>query len=174
VRPAALAAGVAANDVFRWNATARTIVAVEAGLCLSTAFVPPPPPPPPGTCATDIDCTLNGVCAAGRCACDAPWTAALDCSVLAFAPSPLVRGFPPPAHNETTWGGSIAAGADGRYHMFVAEMVNECPLSTWGQNSQCRHAVADVPEGPYAAADVAVGVWCERRLRGGSARGRAR
>ena len=72
-----------------------------------------------------------------------------------------MRGFPPPGHNETTWGGSIALDpVGGAYHMFVAEMVNECPLNSWGQNSRCTHAVASAPEGPYVFADVSVPTWC--------------
>lgn len=117
-------ATVAANDVFSYDVAAQRILANESALCLATANVPPPPPPPPGTCASALDCNLNGECVAGKCACYKPWTAAPDCSALAFLPSPVVRGFPPPNHNETTWGGSIVQDpASGEYHMFVAEMM---------------------------------------------------
>ena len=44
--------------------------------------------------------------------------------------------------------------------MYVAEMMNDCPLSTWGQNSRCTHAVSSTPEGPYTFADVSVTNWC--------------
>ena len=159
---------VAANDVFApipaWGAAKEPrVFANESGLCVSTAFVPPPPGPPPsnGSCATDLDCSLSGTCSGGVCACFAPWTGALDCSALKFLPSPVQRGYPTPGHNETTWGGSIALDpVGGLYHMYVAEMMNECPLSTWGQNSRCTHAVSSTPEGPYTFADVAVTNWC--------------
>ncbi len=135
--------------------------ALESGLCASSAAVPPPPPPPPGTCTDAWDCSLNGECAAGVCACYAPWTGTLNCESLQFAPTPLQRGYPTPGHNETTWGGSIVLDpAGGLYHMYVAEMMNECPLSTWGQNSRCTHATSPTPEGPYVFADVAVANWC--------------
>ena len=151
---------VAANDVFASQPDG-TLLAQESGLCVSSVAVPPPPPPPPGACSDDWDCSLNGECRGGVCACNAPWTATLNCEALAFAPTPPVRGFPPPGHNETTWGGSIALdSAGGLYHMYVAEMMNECPLNTWGQNSRCTHAVASAPEGPYVFADVAVQNWC--------------
>lgn len=151
---------LAANDIFVRQAD-RTILGQESGLCLSSVYVPPPPPPPPGTCTTALDCSLNGECTASRCACYPPWTGSLSCEALAFAPTPLQRGFPTPGKNETTWGGSIALDpVGGLYHMFVAEMMNECPLNTWGQNSRCTHAVANTPEGPYTAVDVAVTNWC--------------
>ena len=151
---------VAANAVFAYDAAARHIFANESQLCVSTSAVPPPPPPD-GTCETALDCTLSGECVAGKCVCYKPWTAAPDCSAMAFLPAPVERGFPPPGHNETTWGGSVALDpVGGKYHMFVAEMMNECPLNTWGQNSRCTHAVADTPVGPYLFSDVAVQNWC--------------
>jgi hypothetical protein len=152
---------VAANDVFFFDAAAGTILANESALCLATAPVPPPPAPPAGSCVTSLDCNLNGECVNSACVCYKPWTAALDCSVLSFLPSPVVRGFPPPSRNETSWGGSIVLDpVGGKYHMYVAEMMNECPLNTWGRNSRCTHAVADAPEGPYETADIAVQNWC--------------
>ena len=165
VAPGALAA----NDVFtaiaQWGAGKEArVLGNESGLCLSSAAAPPPPPPN-GTCVDAFDCSLNGECTAGQCVCYAPWTAAPDCSALAFLPSPVQRGFPAPGHNETTWGGSIVKDpVGGKFHMFVAEMMNECPLSTWGQNSRCTHAVSDTPEGPYSFSDVAVTNWCQRVL----------
>lgn len=147
---------VAANDEFYFNVAESHIVGNESGLCFSL----PAPPPPPGSCSSNLDCSLNGECSGNKCVCYAPWTGALDCSSLSFAPTPVSRGFPTPGFNETTWGGSIALGDDGKYHMFVAEMMNECPLSTWGQNSRCRHAVSSTPEGPYVGMDVSVTNWC--------------
>lgn len=152
---------LAANDIFHLREDG-TILGDESGLCVSSVATPVPPPPPAnGTCTTAMDCSLSGECVAGLCQCYPPWTGAKDCSALEFLPSPLVRGFPPPSHNETTWGGSIAYDAGtAMYHMYVAEMVNECPLNTWGQNSRCTHAVSATPEGPYNFVDVAVTNWC--------------
>ena len=158
---------VAANDVFALLATGQ-IFANESALCLSSVAAPPPPPPPPpptnGSCTDDVDCSLSGSCTAGMCACFPPWTGSPNCESLAFAPTPVLRGFPhplSPGRNETTWGGSIVKDSvGGSYHMFVAEMMNECPLNTWGQNSRCTHATSDTPEGPYTFADVSVTNWC--------------
>jgi hypothetical protein len=99
---------LAANDVFypipSWGTSKEPrVFANESQLCVSWASAPPPPPPN-GSCTTDFDCTLNGKCTGGQCACYKPWTAAPDCSRLAFLPSPLQRGYPTPGHNETTWG----------------------------------------------------------------------
>jgi hypothetical protein len=140
-----------------------TILGLDSGLCLSSVPVPPAPPAPGnGSCSSAWDCTLNGECsAAGVCECYPPWTGSASCEALAFAPSPVQRGFPAPGHNETSWGGSIVLDpVGGQYHMYVAEMMNECPLSTWGQNSRCTHAVSATPEGPYSFESVAVQNWC--------------
>jgi hypothetical protein len=139
-----------------------TLKALESGLCVSSVVVPPPPPPPPGQCTSDWDCSLSGTCSPqGTCTCFPPWTGSLNCESLAFNPSPMQRGYPTPGHNETTWGGSIVQDpASGLYHMYVAEMMNECPLNTWGQNSRCTHATSSTPEGPFVFADVAVQNWC--------------
>ena len=42
-------------------------------------------------CASDQDCSLNGVCDTGACACDTPW-AGRDCGVLTFAPVHMPQG----------------------------------------------------------------------------------
>jgi len=152
---------LAANDVFVRQGDG-TVLGKESGLCLSSIQAPPAPPAPSnGSCASDWDCSLNGACTAGKCACYAPWSATLNCESLAFLPSPLQRGYPAPGHNETTWGGSIALDpVGGLYHMYVAEMMNECPLNTWGQNSRCTHATSATPLGPFVFSDVAVTNWC--------------
>jgi hypothetical protein len=52
----------------------------------------------PAQCASDEDCSLNGVCTSGTCLCDAGWTTLLDglnntatpgCGYLDFLPSPI-------------------------------------------------------------------------------------
>jgi hypothetical protein len=60
--------------------------------------------------------------------------------------------------NQTTWGGSVAFFG-GAYHMYVAVMANDCPLSAWGSNSRVDHVVSATPEGPYTFADTALPVW---------------
>ena len=38
-------------------------------------------------CATDFDCSLNGLCSSGACACDSPWSGAA-CETLVYAVTP--------------------------------------------------------------------------------------
>jgi hypothetical protein len=38
-------------------------------------------------------------------------------------------------------------------------MVNHCPLSDWGSNSQVSHAISATPGGPYNFSDTALPVW---------------
>ena len=132
----------------------------DSSLCVTAS---PLPTCPSAACNSDIDCNLNGVCSAnGTCTCFKPW-GGVSCGELKFLPltAPAsTNGFPGASPNETTWGGN-AILYDGIYHLFVAEMVNECSLAQWGSNSQCAHAISSSPEGPYTKTDVAVGVWCE-------------
>ena len=73
-------------------------------------------------CETSLDCSLNGVCTAGICSCDSPWTGP-RCGILRFAsPSPAAgRDLWPvndTAHN--TWNGPmIGPEDDGLYHMYL-------------------------------------------------------
>ena len=80
-------------------------------------------------CASDWDCSLNGVCdlsktaeeTAATCICDAPWSGP-QCGRLAFAPgTETFCGVECAYHgadypNSTSWGGSVLrAEEDGRY-----------------------------------------------------------
>ena len=125
-----------------------------AGMCLSAFGAGPQP------CADDTDCTLAGTCnaATGVCSCFAPWTGA-DCGQLKFGTIASAGANGYGAWPLSSWGGnSIFYG--GLYHLFVAEMVNNCTLEYWGQNSQCTHATSPNAEGPYTKVDTALGVWC--------------
>ena len=105
---------------------------------------------------------LNGECdTGGTCKCYKPW-GGNNCGELQFLPidpPAETNGFPGRSKNETTWGGNSIL-FNGEWHLFVAEMTNNCTLAQWGSNSQCAHAVSPTPEGPYSKVDVAVGVWC--------------
>jgi hypothetical protein len=108
-------------------------------------------------CTGDLDCFLNGVCSAGQCSCELPWGGA-QCNQLITLPVQFPQGYGM-TPNVTSWGGNVIF--DGTtYHMFVAEMVESCPLTNWQSNSQCTHAVSDTITGPYTKQDAAVGVWC--------------
>lgn len=105
--------------------------------------------------------TTATTAATGTCTCYPPWGGA-TCGELRFLPLAApsgTNGYPGLTQNETTWGGN-AVFFDGLYHLFVAEMVNNCSLTTYLTNSRCAHATSPTPEGPYSRVGVAVDVWC--------------
>jgi len=123
---------------------------------LAAASLPPPPPPRAAQCSSDLGCSLNGVCTAGACICDGGWVGGA-CDRLDLLPMAApVYGWAP---NVTSWGGSVNQGDDGKWHLHVSEIINGCGLHYWDRNSQCTHAVADSPTGPFVKADVALPVW---------------
>ena len=78
-------------------------------------------------CVSDTDCSLNGVCSAGACACDKPW-GGLSCGTLGFKPVSLPQGYGMVWPNKTTWGGNVLhdKDGDGQYHLFASAMTNGC------------------------------------------------
>ena len=121
----------------------------------------PPPPPPPawrpllprGPCASDADCSLNGRCVAGSCACHRSWEGH-NCERLALAPLPAVAGYGE-APNVSSWGGSIYHNATtGDYHLFVTEETDGKGLASWVSNSQIIRAVSRSPTGPFERREV--------------------
>jgi len=130
-----------------------------------------------GSCADARDCSLNGVCDAGQCRCDAAWQGP-QCATLALTPAPAwdsssnggsaagpdrggrngLRIVDAGGVNVSTWGGSVLAFG-GAWHLWASEMVHHCGLSSWRSNSRILHAVAAAPEGPYSVAGVAVDVF---------------
>eukprot|EP00413_Alexandrium_margalefii_P002002 CAMPEP_0204523498 /NCGR_PEP_ID=MMETSP0661-20131031/6869_1 /ASSEMBLY_ACC=CAM_ASM_000606 /TAXON_ID=109239 /ORGANISM="Alexandrium margalefi, Strain AMGDE01CS-322" /LENGTH=402 /DNA_ID=CAMNT_0051529197 /DNA_START=42 /DNA_END=1250 /DNA_ORIENTATION=- len=115
------------------------------------------------SCDSEMDCSLNGLCTRGVCQCDGPWSG-LDCSQLRFKPALISSCGKACAYHamdkrNTSWGGSVIRGGDGRFYMAAAEMAGGCTLDSWTTNSQVAIAVADRPEGPYAKQQVAVPPW---------------
>lgn len=128
-------------------------------------------------CTSNFDCHLNGVCNGGVCACHSgePWGGA-TCGELLFQATPPGAGYGQLPFVESSWGGAaILDPVSGLYHLFVAEMVNNCSLGSWGQASRVTHATSPTPDGPYAFADVAIDVWSHNPeahlIRGGGAGG---
>ena len=62
--------------------------------------------PAASACSNDYECSLNGVCKAGACACDVPWTGAA-CAMIGFDPAPAggMYGFGVPFAT-SSWGGN--------------------------------------------------------------------
>ena len=91
------------------------------------------------------------------CLCQRATTVCLDGSSHRMSPPVQKRiadGWSP---NVSSWGGSPVKGDDGKWHLFVSEIVNGCGLHYWETNSQCTHAVADTAEGPFTKVGVALG-----------------
>lgn len=109
-------------------------------------------------CASDLDCSLNGECKAGKCACDKPWSGDA-CETMNFKPVTFPQGYGM-SPNLTTWGGNaIYDDKTQEYHIYVSAMTNGCPLSTWGKNSRIEHGVSKTITGPYEFKDVAINTW---------------
>ena len=117
-------------------------------------------------CTTDLDCSLNGVCAAGECACDAAWGGPV-CAVLRLLPTASSGDLR--LNGTSTWGMSVIPprgdrgdggnGTAGTWHGYFAEMAYGCGLTSWETNSFISHAVADSPAGPWVVEDRALGIW---------------
>ena len=57
--------------------------------------------------------------------------------------------------NVTTWGaGTLGRRVGGLLHMYAAEMVGGCGITTWLTNSQVVHYTADAPTGPWTREDL--------------------
>lgn len=111
--------------------------------------------PGANACATNLDCSLAGLCnASGQCECR-PWATGPNCEALNLVPVASVEALVP-EDGVTRWGASVVRGDDGKYHMFAAEMKNKCKLNSWRSLSQVIHAVAEDPLGPYERLGVAV------------------
>jgi len=140
-------------------------------LLLAPSALAQPPPP----CASDWECSLNGVCSpsTGACACDAPWVDGESgaCAHLAIAPAPISACGPACAYhgnttdlsgapvNSSTWGARVLRAADGSFRMAVNEYAFGCGLSQWRSNSQIAWTRAAGPLGPFEKLGVAVEPW---------------
>jgi hypothetical protein len=110
------------------------------------------------SCKTDLDCSLAGMCRGGVCHCQS-WTKGPDCSELNIVPPATpaaVVAAVQPAGNWTRWGSSVVEDADGQFHLFSAEMADECPLSVWGFKSTVIHSVSASPTGPFHRLGIAI------------------
>jgi hypothetical protein len=122
------------------------------------------------TCASNMDCSLNGQClGAGTCACHPGWKG-VDCGVLNLGPtgdSPAPGGtgriYPAAGSNSSSWGGGVVF-RDGKYHLYVSEMGEHCGLGTWNTNSFIRHAVSDTVDGIYIPHEVVLGAWAHNAM----------
>eukprot|EP00936_MAST-01D_sp_MAST-1D-sp1_P002992 g2992.t1 len=109
-------------------------------------------------CESDLDCSLNGECTvAGVCDCDAAWEGE-QCERFAQLPVPASADIKQP--NVSTWGsGTLQRRVNGQFHMYAAEFVGHCGVTTWQTNSLVAHFTASEPSGPWERRGVALPVW---------------
>jgi len=111
-------------------------------------------------CATDADCSYNGVCSsAGSCSCTPGWSG-LRCGTLNLLPVNKSKlGFreknSTTGDNVSTWGAPVIYDqVSKKWHGWTAEMVHGCGINAWESNSQIVHIVADNPLGPFSRKEV--------------------
>ena len=109
-------------------------------------------------CGADTDCSLNGVCSSGSCACDPGW-AGESCATLKLGRAPLggVYGFGTP-FAITSWGGNaIWDNTTALWHLFVTDIGGaNCGLHGWSGGSTVAHATSKDVLGPYTKQDIAL------------------
>ena len=114
-----------------------------------------------GMCTTAVDCSYNGVCVGSACRCSPQWTGSA-CETLRLLPASKTGGFHSPhvagqGNATSSWGGSILLDSTtGVWHMYSAEMTNDCGIGHWEPNSQVVHAVSPHLAGPYTREGVVV------------------
>ena len=103
-----------------------------------------------GSCKSDLECSLNGVCTAGTCVCVKPWGGA-SCGVLQYATTPrsghsiFDQNF---THN--TWNGPIVGPVDGKYHAFIPLYGNFTGIKSLFRVMYIMHGLSDAIAGPYS------------------------
>ena len=125
--------------------------AAAALLLLALPALASAPPPP---CASELDCTLNGVCLpTGACLCDAGWGGP-SCAALKLGVTDPSLGHPWGAPG-SSWGGlPVFDPVGGAWHLYYSQMEGGCGLGAWGTNSRIVHAQGSSPLGPFEDVDV--------------------
>jgi hypothetical protein len=104
------------------------------------------------TCSSSLDCSLNGLCVSGACACDAGWYGP-KCGNLSLASTDPALGHAW-ANGSSSWGGIPLRADDGTWHLFYSQFARGCGLFDWSTNSRVVHATSASPTGPFVDVDV--------------------
>lgn len=106
----------------------------------------------PNACKDDMDCSLNGVCMDGKCACYVQWTGN-QCQKLNLLPvrpwSGRMDFDKSTGKNISSWGGAVLRDDSGLYHMWSAEMEGNCGIGAWLSNSAITHSTSHDPYGRF-------------------------
>ena len=96
-------------------------------------------------CDTPFNCSLNGLCTAGLCVCDSPWTGAA-CETLQYAVTPAsAKNLWTGNASLNTWSGPIIRDPQGLFHFYVPVYEHN---SLWSV-IYTAHGTAPAAEGPY-------------------------
>ena len=119
-----------------------------------------------GGCRGALDCSLNGACVGGACACDKGWTGS-SCGVLDLEPAVAGEGLGGLQSNFSSWGNSVRRWpttgprpGDGRWYMAADVMDRGCGMSSYGQNSRCVMASSPNAAGPYSVVGGVMDAFC--------------
>ena len=123
----------------------RVLVVACVYLCTCGTLAAPAASSPAAACTSDMSCSLNGVCSAGTCVCDAPWKGPA-CGVLGYKTTPASgRSLYPESDPRNTWNGAIIRGEDGGYHLFSPIYK----AGTLGGTTTMLHGTSANVTGPY-------------------------
>ena len=104
-----------------------------------------------GSCSTDWDCSLGGLCTNAVCECDV-WFTGQNCALLNLARAAPANGLN--ISGWSTWGGHAVHGdKDGEWHGFFSLIAGKCGLNAYRTNSGSVAATATSPIGPYNLAN---------------------
>ena len=126
-----------------------------APLCTCMLLAVLPPDVGAASCSAPRDCSYNGVCVAApaaagsdretveekACRCAPQWSGPA-CATLVRLPADKAKGFHSPhaagqGNGTSSWGGSILLDeATDVWHMYSAEMINDCGIGDWEPNSR--------------------------------------
>ncbi|KAG7098382.1 hypothetical protein E1B28_000340 [Marasmius oreades] len=121
-------------------------------------------------CASDDDCSLNGLCVQNTCICDPGWTSS-DCGKLDLYPATRYTGYNwthvnLPSYYGTkgnsSWGGQIIQDRTDRtlFHLILEHFSWGCGLSAWRPFSVIARAESRTgPAGPYHYAQELYGAF---------------
>ena len=115
-----------------------------------------------GSCASELDCQLNGECVSGKCVCDAAWSGNENCSTLAFLPAKVENGYGHPGSATSSWGAGVVQDPKTKlWIMAVSDYALGCGQGAFPPNQQCGLAVSTTPGGPYIKNRTLIDPYCE-------------
>eukprot|EP01084_Bolivina_argentea_P253318 425469_1 len=104
------------------------------------------------SCNNDEDCYLRGSCIENKCVCDY-WAIGNNCEYLNLLPINKSQMGYINSSGISSWGGNIIY-EDGKYHLFAAQFVNYCYVTSYRNSSEIIRAESSSPFGPFVMKEV--------------------